>query len=75
MIRFRDSVDDVRLGELRGIQAAFPAGTIVTPNETAMPYEVAAAYGRLLGCRRLSDAALDAVQLFRGRFVGVGPDA
>jgi hypothetical protein len=76
VIQFRPTLDEARIAELRGIQAAFPTGTIVTPNDTAMPYEVAAAgYGRLLGCSRVTDTALDAVQLFRGRFVGMGPDA
>jgi hypothetical protein len=32
------------------------------------------AYRRLLGCRELSQPSIDAIQLFRGRFVGSGPD-
>jgi hypothetical protein len=66
----RDDVD-----ELRNLQAAVPEGTIVTPNGTAMRYEVAVtAWRRLLGCPRFSPKALDAVQLFRGRFLGEGSD-
>jgi hypothetical protein len=74
VIQFRglDS-EDVEL--LRAIQEAVPDGTIVAPNETAMPFAVAVtAYRRLLGCPDLSEQSIDALQLFRGRFVGTGPD-
>ena len=75
VIQFRSGVDEERLDELRDLQEALPVGTIVTPNETGMPYEVAVtAYRRLLGCGHLTDATIDAVQLFRGRYVGSGPD-
>jgi hypothetical protein len=41
-----------------------------------MPFAVAVtAYRRLLGCRDLNQSSVDAIQLFRGRFVGSGPDA
>jgi Protein of unknown function (DUF3105) len=61
---------------LRSFQEAVPDGTIVTPNDTGMPFVVAVtAYRRLLGCRTLSQSSVDAIQLFRGRFVGSGPDA
>jgi hypothetical protein len=40
-----------------------------------MSFEVAAtAYRRLLGCPRATDAAMEAALLFRGRFLGSGPD-
>lgn len=75
VIQFRglDS-DDVEL--LRTVQEAVPDGTIVAPNDTGMPFAVAvSSYGRLLGCPQLSKESIDAIQLFRGRFVGSGPDA
>lgn len=76
VIQFRADLEEERLEELRDLQEALPTGTIVAPNETGMPYEVAVtAYRRLLGCGHLTDATLDAVQLFRGRYVGSGPDA
>jgi hypothetical protein len=75
VIHFRPGLEDERLDELREVQEAVPEGTIVTPNATAMPYEVAVtAYRRLLGCRQFTDATLDAVRLFHGRFVGSGPE-
>jgi hypothetical protein len=76
VIQFREGLEGGRVDVLRALQEAAPAGTIVAPNESGMPFEVAVtAYRRLLGCRRFSDASLDAVRLFSGRFVGSGPDA
>ena len=70
------NLDGDRLDELRDLQEALPEGTIVAPNATGMPYQVAVtAYRRLLGCARISDEAIDAIQLFRGRYLGSGPDA
>lgn len=75
-IQFRPGLGGDALGALQDIQSALPAGTILAPNGTRMPYELAVTgFRRLLGCPRVSPAALDAVQLFRGRFVGSGPDA
>jgi hypothetical protein len=63
-----DAVDDLR--------AALPEGTIVAKNDRAMPFAVAiTAYRRLLGCPRADARTFDAVRLFRGRFVGTGPDS
>ena len=76
VIQFRAGLDDDGLGALKALQAAVPEGTIVVPNGTGMRYEVAVvAYRRLLACPRFSTAALDAVQLFRGRFLGSGPES
>lgn len=74
VIQFR-GLDASGIELLRTVQAAIPVGTIVAPNETRMPFAVAVtSYRRLLGCRDLSAASVDAIQLFRGRFVGYGPD-
>jgi hypothetical protein len=60
---------------LRDVQDAVPDGTIVVRNDSAMPFVVAVtAYRRLLGCRSLDGSSVDAIQLFRGRFIGSGPD-
>jgi len=57
------------------IQKALPAGTIVTPDRSGMTYALAVTvHRRLLGCRSASVRTLDAIRLFRGRFVGSGPD-
>ena len=74
VIHFRD-LGSSEVDLLREFQEAVPDGTIVVRNETAMPFVVAVtAYRRLLGCRTLNQSSVDAIQLFRGRFVGSGPD-
>lgn len=74
VIHFRPDLDGERVAELREVQEAAPNGTIVTPNST-MAFEVATtAYRRLLGCPRATDASMEAALLFRGRFLGSGPD-
>jgi hypothetical protein len=56
------------------LQRAVPRGTIVAPLGLAgSDALVVAAYGRILRCPRASDAALNALRLFRGRYVGTGP--
>ena len=74
VIHFRN-LDGSDVDLLRTFQEALPDGTIVAPNDSGMPFVVAVtAYRRLLGCRDLSESSVDAIQLFRGRFVGSGPD-
>jgi hypothetical protein len=76
VIHYRPPIDQDRLDQLRLIQEVVPRATIVTPNETKMPYVLAAvAWHRSIGCRTLSTAALEAVRLFRARNFGRGPDA
>jgi hypothetical protein len=71
----KDTVDAGRLAQLRALRTVVPDGTIVTPDVSGMRYEVAvAAYRRLLGCRRFTDATIDAIRLFRGRYLGTGPE-
>jgi hypothetical protein len=75
VIHYQPGLADDRVDELKKMQEAVPEGTIVTPNTTRMTYAVAAtAYHRLLGCAHFTDATLDALRLFRGRYVGSGPD-
>jgi hypothetical protein len=74
VIQFR-SLDSAGIELLHEVQEAVPEGTIVAPNDTGMPFVVAVtSYRRLLGCRALDEPSIDAIQLFRGRFVGSGPD-
>lgn len=75
VIYHRPGLADERLAQLRALQSVVPRGTIVTPDTSGMRYEVAvAAYRRRLGCMRFTDAAIDAIRLFRGRYIGIGPD-
>jgi hypothetical protein len=74
VIHFRSELDSEWVDQLRRVQEAAPNGTIVTPNAT-MTFEVAAtAYRRILGCPRATEASIEATLLFRGRFLGSGPD-
>lgn len=76
VIYYDDGVDGERLELLRSLQMVVPTGTIVAPDATGMPYEVAVtAYRRLLGCERFTDTTIDAIRLFHGRFIGLGPDS
>lgn len=75
VIHHRPQVDRMVIDDLRTIQKAVPDGTIVTVNPALPEFEVAVtAYRRLLGCRKYSPRTIDAIQLFRGRFIGSGPD-
>ncbi len=75
VVHYRPDLPETRVEQLSDLQRAVPEGTIVVPNATRMPFEVAVTgWRRLLGCRRFSDASIDAVRLFRGRFIGRGPD-
>jgi hypothetical protein len=75
VVYVRADVPDGAFEVLENIQKAVPAGTIVVRNDAAMPFQLAmTAYRRLLACPRLTARTFDAVRLFRGRFVGSGPD-
>jgi Protein of unknown function (DUF3105) len=74
IIHYAPDLPETDVEQLRTVQESAPKGTLVTPNEH-MPYRVAVtAYRRLLGCDRFDGQTADALQLFRGRYVGAGPD-
>lgn len=74
-IQYDEALTGDERDQLEAVQRVLPGGTIVAPNTTRMPYRVAAVGWRnMLGCRRLSGQAIDALRLFRGRYVGRGPD-
>lgn len=74
VIYHRRALNEDRLEQLERLQRAVPAGTIVTPDDD-LRYELAVtAWRRILTCPRISDRAIDAMRLFRGRFIGSGPD-
>jgi Protein of unknown function (DUF3105) len=76
VIQFRPDLDTDVVKALKTLQAAVPKGTIVAPNGTSKRVDLTVlAYRRLLICPRFTTASLDAVRLFRGRFLGSGPDS
>jgi hypothetical protein len=75
VISYRPDVAEKHRDRLRTLQRAVPEGTIVAPN-AGMRFAIAVtAWRRLLGCPRVGAGTLDALRLFRGRFVGSGPDS
>lgn len=75
VIQHRRDLPEAVVEELRTLQEVVPPGTIVTPGRVASEDAVAVlAWHGLLTCRRHSPGAVDAIRLFRGRFIGSGPD-
>ena len=75
VVHYRADLPEERVEQLSELQLAVPDGTIVVPNRTRMRYQIAVtAWRHLLGCGRFTDATVDALRLFRGRFIGRGPD-
>jgi hypothetical protein len=75
VIQFRADLDGDVVKALKTLHAAVPEGTIVAPDSAGTRSDLTVlAYRRLLTCPRFTAASLDAVQLFRGRFLGSGPD-
>lgn len=69
VVQYRSGVGRGTVRRVRGAVALAAVRTIVTPDRTGMRYAVAAtAWGRLLGCPRVSDAALYAIQTFVVRY-------
>ena len=74
IIYYRPDLGDDDLEQLREVQRALPRATVLVPKPD-MPYQLAVtAWRRLLGCAHFDQPALDAARLFRGRYVGQGPD-
>lgn len=74
VVHYRPGLPAPRIAELEQLHEAMPVGTIVAPN-AAMPFAIAVtAWRQRLSCRSMRPELLDAVQLFRGRYVGSGPD-
>jgi len=60
---------------LKSVQRAVPEGTVVVPDDRMRFALAVTAWRRLLGCPRVGPGTLDAIRLFRGRFLGSGPDS
>jgi hypothetical protein len=74
VVEYRSDVDDGLLDRLVAVQRSVPHGTLLAP--AAAPGDVqlsATSYDRQLRCPRVTPVALDALQLFRGRYLGRTP--
>jgi len=75
VISHRPDLPPERRALLEALQRAVPDGTIVAPNPRMRFLVAISAWRRRLGCRALDARTLDALRLFRGRFLGAGPDS
>ena len=75
VIQYGRTLADEEVERLQALQQTVPAGTVLAPERIRTRYEVTiAGWRRLLACPRFTDATVDAMRLFRGRFIGSGPD-
>jgi hypothetical protein len=75
VVQFAPSAPASVRGDLKALFDEQDTGMILTPNETSMPYEVAAtAWGHLLGCKKMNDRVFDAIRAFRDTYLGRGPE-
>ena len=71
LIQYRSDLGTAVVAQLRTAQRALPKATIVAPAAPTSRFVILAAGSRrLLGCPRAGRSTLDALRLFRGRFVG-----
>ena len=75
VIQYRPDVGTAEADSVRRLFDAVPEGTIVAENERLTLPIAAAAWRRAIICPRITSSATDAVRLFRGRFLGRGPDS
>jgi hypothetical protein len=69
VVQYRAGAGSRTVRRVRGAVVLAAVRSIVTPDRTGMRYAVAAtAWGRLLGCPRVSDSALLAIQTFVARY-------
>ncbi len=75
VIQYHPQTPAKRIEQLRQLQRTVPHGTILAPaTPTRRDALIVASYQRLLRCPQISDATLNALHLFRGRFIGRGPE-
>lgn len=70
-----DGVADTVVGDLKAMFDENPYQLILTPNDTNMPFAVAAtAWGQLLGCREMNAQVFDALRAFQEEYINQGPE-
>jgi hypothetical protein len=74
VIEYRHGVDATSLARLMSVQRAAPNGTVLAPSAVLREDAVSVTtFGRQLRCPSITASSFDALQLFRGRYVGSGP--
>jgi hypothetical protein len=75
IVQFKPNAPDSLKGNLHALFEEDDSHMILTPNETNMPYEVAAtAWDHLIGCPRMNDQVYDAIRAFKFRWRDKGPE-
>ena len=75
VMQFRPGAPEEVRGGLKALFDEDPYQMVLVPNETNMPFEVAAtAWRHLLGCPRMNDRVYDALRAFRDEYRGRGPE-
>ncbi len=75
VIHHRPGLPAELVERLDAVRRAVPRGTVLVGNPRMRFAVAVTAWRRLLGCRSATGPAADAIQLFRGRYLGSGPDA
>ncbi len=74
-IQFDPTVPDSVKGDLKALFDEDPYHMIIAPNDTDMPYEVAATtWTQTLGCTKMNDKVFDAIRAFRDEYRDQGPE-
>ncbi len=74
-IQYDPAVDDTVKGDLTALFEEDPYHMVITPNETDMPFDVAAAaWGRYLGCPEANENVFDAIRAFKDEYRDQGPE-
>ncbi len=74
-IQFDPAAPESVMGDLKALYDEDPYHMIIAPNETDMPYEVAAtAWTRTLGCPEMNEDVFDAIRAFRDEYRDEGPE-
>jgi hypothetical protein len=64
-----------RINQLKGLVEEDPVHAVLTPNNTKMPFAVAAtAWGHSAGCRRFNDKVFDVLRAFKLRYQDKAPE-
>jgi len=75
IIQFKPNVSERLKGNLHALFEEDNTHMLLTPNETNMPFEVAAtAWDHYIGCPRMNDEVYDALRAFKFRYRDKGPE-
>jgi uncharacterized protein DUF3105 len=75
IIWFKRSAPSSVKNDLYALYKEDPPGMLLAPDESGMPYEVAAsAWTHVLGCNTMNDRVFDALRAFKDSYRGRGPE-